>query len=155
VVVSALALAIVGLLSALRPPEQGPVYLVAEVRHHLDRDVRAWGVRALLIRGEVVPCLAVPSVGERPCAALVSGPWQPSGSAPRRPASDPLTLVRGAPPPEAALLRRVPLLGDLVPALQLLHWGAVATYRARLQAIPKSICGADVCFEAVMVDAAQ
>jgi hypothetical protein len=53
-----------------------------------------------------------------------------------------------------AWLRRVPVLGTLLPAPQVLHWGVVATYRVRLRAIPESSCGSVVCFEAVLLDSA-
>jgi hypothetical protein len=53
-----------------------------------------------------------------------------------------------------AWLRRAPVLGTLLPAPQVLHWGVVATYRVRLRAIPESSCGSGVCFEAVLLDSA-
>jgi hypothetical protein len=65
-----------------------------------------------------------------------------------------LVLVPLDPPPAVAVLRRLPLLRGLVPAPQALRWGAVATYRVRLQAIPESICDSDICFEALLLDAA-
>jgi hypothetical protein len=148
--VSGMVLASTAALSAIRLTAQGPVYRVAELRRHLDREPQAWVGRVLLVRGEVVPCMAVPSVGERPCAALVSGPGQPSGAAPRGAAGDPLTLVRGEQPPGPALLRSLPLLGSLLPAPQSLHWGAVATYRVQLQAVAASSCGTGKCFEALL-----
>jgi hypothetical protein len=135
------------LAASYRPLDQGPVYTVAQVEAQLASHPRAWVGRALLVRGAVVPCLAVPSVGERPCAALAPGSV--------RPPREPLTLVQGDPPPVAlAWLRRVPVLGTLLPAPQVLTWGVVATYRVRLQATPESICGSGVCFEALLLDAA-
>jgi hypothetical protein len=71
-----------------------------------------------------------------------------------RQASDPLTLVPGALPPVLAVLRRLPLLGTLVLAPQVLHWGAPATYRIRLQAVPESICGISNCCKPLLLDAA-
>jgi hypothetical protein len=126
---------------------RGPVHAVAEVRVHLARDSHAWVGRTILAPGAVVPCQAIPSVGERLCAALAPGAV--------RPPREPLPLVQGSPPPVAlAWLRRVPVLGTLLPAPQVLHWWVVATYRVRLRAIPESSCGSRVCFEAVLPDSA-
>src|SRR5262249_2553509 len=68
-------------------------------------------------------------------------------------ASAPLPLAWEGPDPLLAAVRRVPLLGGLLPAPQALDWGVVATYRVRLRAIPESICGSGVCFEAVLLGA--
>jgi hypothetical protein len=53
------------------------------------------------------------------------------------------------------ILRRLPLLGELLPAPQVLHWGVVTTYRVQVQAIHGGICGTGVCCEAVLLDAAH
>ena len=152
--VSGPLLALAVLLSAMRPAERGPVYPVAEVRRHLARDPRAWVGRALLVRGEVVPCLAMPSAENGPCAALAPSGRQSPSPTPWRAAIDPLPVVHGGLDPVLGRLRRLPLLGTLLPAPQVLRWGAVATYRVRLRAIPQSICGTGVCYEAVLLDAA-
>jgi hypothetical protein len=65
-----------------------------------------------------------------------------------------LPLAWGSADALLVFLRRLPLLGNLLPAPQRLHWGEVATYRVRVQAIPGSSCGSGACFEAVLLDAA-
>jgi hypothetical protein len=132
----------------------GPVYSVAEVRAQLVRDPRRWTGRTILIRGEIVPCLAVPSVGEQPCAALAPSSWQPESPTPLRAAIDLLPVVHASLDPFLARLRRLPLLGHLLPAPQALQWGTVATYRVRLRASANSICGTGTCYEAVLLTAA-
>jgi hypothetical protein len=129
----------------------GPVYPVAAVVVGLQRAPHAWAGRTILIRGMVAPCIAVPNV---PCASLVAASWPANTADPGAPpAIEPLPLALADPTRVLAFMRRVPLLGDLLPAPQVLRWGEVATYRARLQAIADGICGTGLCFEAVLLDA--
>jgi hypothetical protein len=66
----------------------------------------------------------------------------------------PLPLVPAGPDPLLAMVRRVPLLGDLLPAPQAVRWEEVATYRVELRAAPNEMCGAATCYEALLLDAA-
>jgi hypothetical protein len=131
-----------------------PVYDVAIVREYLANDAPRWEGRMILIRGMVVPCMPIVSEGDEPCAALAPGPGQQPAPGRRLPAIDPLPLVHVGSPPLVALLRRLPILGGLSPAPQVLRWGAIAIYRVRLHAIPTSICGAGVCYEGLLLDTA-
>jgi hypothetical protein len=51
-------------------------------------------------------------------------------------------------------VRRVPLLGGLLPAPQAVAWGWVATYRVELRALAEGPCGGSGCYAAVLLDAA-
>jgi hypothetical protein len=132
----------------------GPLYTVAEVQAHLAHGPRYWVGRTLFVRGEIVPCLAMPSAANHLCAALAPRGWQPPSPSPWRAANDPLPVVRAGLDPFLAPVRRLPPLGDLLPAPQVLQWGAVATYRVHVRTIPNSLCGASVCYEALLLDAA-
>lgn len=136
------------------PALHGPVYGVATIRAHLARDPGRWVGRTLLVRGEVVPCLAMPSAANGPCRALAPSGWQPPSPTPWRAAIEPLPMVHGGLDPFVGRLRRLPLLDALLPAPQVLRWGAVATYWVRLRAVAASICGTGACYEAVLLDAA-
>jgi hypothetical protein len=134
--------------------DRGQVYSVATLRAYLAHDPRRWVGRALLVRGEVVPCVAMPAAEDGPCAALTPSGWQPPSPTPWRAAVDPLPVVHAGLDPFLGRLRRLPLLGGLLPAPQVLRWGAVGTYRVRLRASANSICGTGVCYEALLLDAA-
>jgi hypothetical protein len=134
--------------------DHGPVYSVAAVRAHLAHDAKDWVGRQISVRGRLIPCMAIPTEGDGPCAALAPDPGQPSDAAPASPAIDPLPLTRGDTNPLLAHIWRVPILGNLMPALQEQHWGAAATYRVSLRAVPNSLCGTGPCYEAVLLDAA-
>jgi hypothetical protein len=139
-----------------RPVSHDPVYSVAAVRANLAHDARDWVGRTILVRGGLTTCMAIPSEGYGPCAALVPDSWQPSRVDPSSPAEiEPLPVTRAGLDPRLTRLRRVPLLGELMPAPQVLHWGAISPYRVQLRAIANSPCGAGICFEAVLLDAAQ
>jgi hypothetical protein len=56
--------------------------------------------------------------------------------------------------PLLAVVRRVPLMGGLLPAPQELDWGEVATYQVELRATPDGPCGDGACYEALVLDAA-
>jgi hypothetical protein len=151
-----LGLLLAGVLAVVayhRPLDQKRVYSVAQVVAHLASHSGAWTDRTLLLRGMAVvvgghceasrpkPASACPSAW----AALAD--FGPTDSAL-------LLLTWAGPDPLLAVVRRVPQLGGLLPAPQAVDWGEIATYRVRLQAIPKSSCGTNVCFEAVLLDAA-
>lgn len=152
-----LALALAPLVGAAAVGGQigdGRVYGVATVRAQLARDPKHWVGRTLLVRGQVVPCLAMPSADNGRCAALAPSAWQPPSITPWRAAVDPLPVVHAGLDPALAHLRRLPLLDDMLPAPQVLRWGAVATYRVRLRPVARSICDTGICFEALLPDAA-
>jgi hypothetical protein len=133
--------------------DQGTVYSVAAVDAHPARDPNVWLGRTIQVRGEIVPCIVIPSVGSGPCAVLVSGSGPGEGMSQSLSMSDDtLSATRAGLDPFRTLVRRVPLLGRLAPAPQELHWGVVATYRVRLAVVPDSICGTGECVEARLLD---
>jgi hypothetical protein len=135
--------------------DQGKVYDVAAVDANLANDPASWVGRTIQVRGEVVPCLAVPSAGGGPCAELTSGSGQKDASSESvSPRVAPLPVTRAGLDLFHSILRQMPLLSRLTPAPQVLHWGAVATYRVQLASVPNSICGVGACVEAKLLDSA-
>jgi hypothetical protein len=161
-VVLALASLLVGAtiaLSVLRQPSR--VYSVAAARAALLHRPERWIGRTLYVRGRLDGCPRAPA----PCPI-----WQPRLFDPS------VATGRGALPverrPSASwllALRRIPVLGALVPAPRALRWGAVGTYAVRVRAQPIApcpwySCGGDpdlaafscdaaTCYEALLLDA--
>jgi hypothetical protein len=52
------------------------------------------------------------------------------------------------------VLRRVPVLRQFMPTPQRLHWGAEATYRVQIHAVPAGACTSLPCYEALLLDVA-
>jgi hypothetical protein len=147
--VLATGLAAVALRSRL---DHGPVYTVAQVQAQLARRPRAWTNRALLLRGvaEVAGCVV-----DTPDGQLLCGPARAVlGDAGPPPTGASLPLALAGSDPLLAVVRRVPLLGGLLPAGQMVHWGEVATYRVELRVMPDQVCGAATCYGALLLDAA-
>jgi hypothetical protein len=53
-----------------------------------------------------------------------------------------------------ASLRRIPLLGRLVPPAQEVRWGVPATYRVQLRRAAAKSCTSQLCIEAILLDPA-
>jgi hypothetical protein len=137
-------------MASSRSADHGPVYSVAALRSHLAEEPQTWVGRRAAVRGIAVgsSCKTWPSPAHTPCQG-----WPPSILL------DPSQLIRlpltlGAPNPPLALHRRLPLAGQLVPPPQVVHWGAVATYRVQLRAAPASPCASPPCYQALLLDAA-
>lgn len=125
-----------------RRPVRAPVYTVGELRAYLAQDAGAWVGRTILVRGMVAGEPAYhpsPSLVDANAAAAV----------------DPLPLTWTGPDPLRANLRRLPILGGIVPRAQILHWGEVAVYRVELRATPAGSCPSAPCYQAVLLDAAS
>jgi hypothetical protein len=142
-----------GIVALPSRTDRSPVYTVAQVRTHLVRQPHAWRDRTLLLRGvAVVAGTCLPPSGPQlalcaPSRAVLDAADAPSsGTA--------LPLASAGPDPLLVLVRRLPLLGGLLPAPQAAAWGKVATYRLQLWAIPDAVCAAATCYEAVLLDAA-
>ena len=132
---------------------QGPVYSVAAVEANSAQDPGWWLVHTIRLRGELVPCIANPRVGDGPCAILSAGGEPEDGfmqSASSTVAA--LPVVRGGLDPWRSFWRRAPLLGRLIAAPQVPHWGVVATYTVRLAAVHNVFCGINECVEARLLD---
>jgi hypothetical protein len=148
--VGGLVLTVASLMSVLRAAEQDPVYSVAAVRTHLARNPHAWTGRAVRVQALTMS----PACIERE-SVLCAG-WSPDVANLVDPVDGEfLPLTQVAATPLLSLLRRLPLLRDLVPAAPALHWGMRATYRVRLRAAPAGSCALAPCYEAVLLDAAS
>jgi hypothetical protein len=142
-----LALMSVAISFAIRSGE-GPVYSVATLQAGLARQPGVWLGRPVRVRGIVALCLS--SDGQ-------SDPPYCHGSTYLMDASEAswvLPLAWGRQDSVLAVLRRVPLLSGLLPALQAVRWEEVATYRVELRTMPGEPCGTAACYEAVLLDAA-
>jgi hypothetical protein len=141
--------------------DQRTVYGVVAVDANLAQDPGSWWGRTIQVRGEIVPCRPIPSLGGEPCnvlsadAELIPG----TGSLDEfgqslRSTVVPLPVVRAGLDPWRTVLRRAPLLGRLIPAPQAPRWGVVATYTVRLMAVPNVFCGVNECVEGRLLDSA-
>jgi hypothetical protein len=142
-------LALIGLGVTTNRTRRNPelVYSVAAVQSGLTHDPAAWANRILLVRGEAVAidCTMAPAM------VLCGSPrfgLRDSDPAARREQLD-LTWAGGT--SLLSFLRRVPLLGAMVPAPQVIRWDAPAVYRVQLRI--ERPCS-DACGEAVLLDAA-
>ena len=140
----------------------GPVYSVTELRARLTHDPSAWVGRVVLVRGTVTGCGFA-----RPCPLLMvvhcgtAGPCRPIGLPGMMLVDQPtaswlrgLPVQLGAQNPQLAFLRRLPLVGRVVPPPQVVRWGIPAVYRVQLQPAQRSVCVSSPCYEAVLEDAA-
>jgi hypothetical protein len=57
-----------------------------------------------------------------------------------------LPIAGWEPDPLLAALRHLPLADRLVPGPQVVRWGILATYRARLMVAPAAACSAVPCY---------
>jgi len=122
------------------------VYTVSQVLTGLQRDPRAWVGRTALVRGAAL--LLLPGCGAT--AWCPAGLYEPHT---RRPG--PILLLEPGPAnPLWGRLRRVPILGDVVPRPQHMHDQTSAVYRLRFQAVSHRSCDAHPCVNALLVDAA-
>jgi hypothetical protein len=131
-------------------PAHGPVYTVAQLQAQLARDPAAVVGRTVGVRGIAIPaaCSTWDAEQDFPCPDR----WRQGIVDPDGVTLLPLTV--GAANPLLAFVRRVPLLGDLLPAPQALDWGEVATYRVQVRALPQGSCGMGRCVAAILLEAA-
>jgi hypothetical protein len=131
------------------------VYSLVAARTHLEQDPAHWLGRTILVRGEVVPCLAMPSAENGAWTALAPAPVDARrGDAVGPATSDPLPLRAAGLNPFLASLRELPLLDELLPAPQLPTWGTIGIYRIRVGAVSASTCPSPPCYQALLLDAA-
>jgi hypothetical protein len=127
----------------------GPVYSVAEVQAGLVVQPQAWVGRIVRVQGSATVCETRFEHGYFRCTSE-----QPRLSDAGGAAAEPLLLVWEAPAPVWSALWRLPLLRGLLPAVQPVQWGVVATYRVQLRAAHASSCASPPCYQAVLLDAA-
>jgi hypothetical protein len=103
----------------------GPVYTVSGLAAGLADNPRAWMGRTVLVRGVA----GWPSCPPNASCAFAWPSLIDAGASMGRM----LPLSMGPADPLLALLRRLPLVGRLVPGWQVLHWGRPAIYRVQVQ----------------------
>ena len=128
-----------------RTPE--PVYSFATVRAQLARDPAAWMGRSILVQAMAVAYhqrfdrgTALTEIDLTDAGAQWSKQYLP--------------VLRGTPDPVVALLRRLPLLGHVLPAPQPLRWGVPAIYRLHFREVPCSAGAPQLCYIALLLDPA-
>jgi hypothetical protein len=133
------------------PLDREPVYTVAQVQAQLAHRPAVWIGRTIRIRGQMDGCPGILT----PAAQAVCLGWDRAYlSDTTAPATAPLLVERGTPGPLLAALRRLPVLGALLPAAQALHWEIAATYRVRLSLAPAASCYRTLpCYAALLLDA--
>jgi hypothetical protein len=119
------------------------VYSVNDLHQQVAHDPRHWLGRTLLVQGRVA----------------LDHTWSPPDSIVTRielvdPGTSGVSLAWGGETPLMQALRRLPLLGRLVPRPQVLRWDTRATYRVQLRAAPAGTCAVPPCYEAFLLDAA-
>jgi hypothetical protein len=122
---------------------------VAQAQAALAHHPSIWLGRTVRVRGIATLCVASDSQSDPSLCSYGSTYLLDTGGA-----NEVLPLAWAGLDSRLALVRRVPLLGGLLPAPQSVHWQEVATYRVRLQAVPESRCGTGVCVVVVLLDAA-
>jgi hypothetical protein len=132
-------------LAAVHNSGSEPVYSVAVARAYLSRDPRTWAGRTVLERGFLDGCPHQACPGHEPSFSPLLDVNQPASS---------VSVAWAGPDPVLAFLRRLPVLGALLPAPQVPHWGTVATYRVRLRVLAAGACLAPPCYEVQVLDAA-
>jgi hypothetical protein len=126
------------------------VYTAGEVRAGLARHPQAWLNRTLLVRGVAgIACCHWNTADASQCAPAqailgAAGPGMARAA---------LGLAWAGPDPLLTVVRRMPLLGRLVPAPAVIRWGVLATYWVQLRAVAGGPCGGTTCYEAFLTDA--
>jgi hypothetical protein len=147
---AALLLCCLSLGQAIGSTARSPVYSVSGLRARLVRQPQQWLGRTVLVRGIAEVCLD--SYGETPDRCLAARLRLEDANRPAMVA--PLLLVAAPANPLVVRLRRVPVLGRLVPAPQVLPWGIPATFRIQLRTPRSTTCDLTApCYEALLLDA--
>jgi hypothetical protein len=125
-----------------------PIYTVSELRAGLADNPHAWLEQTVLVRGVALGPACPPNAS---CVfawpALVDADATGPGSS--------LLLSMGPANSLLALLRRLPLVGRVVPGPQLLRWGRPAVYRVRVRDAAGMSPRRTRHYEAVLLDAAS
>jgi hypothetical protein len=123
------------------------VYSVASLDAAVGGDPLAWSGRSVQVHALVEPCQARGSPeGALHCHALAPNMVDDTAAD----SAVPLPLLLPEQPAWLSALRRLPLIGTVVPGPRAVLWGAPATYTVRIQAVANVACGGVGCFEAVL-----
>jgi hypothetical protein len=123
------------------------VYSVAALRARLDRQPGAWVEQAVLVRAVAGRCIDWVGVQGSTCVQWSQELLDADASR-----ADVLPLVIRPMPPLQAFLRRLPLMGRLVPTAPVVYWGVTGVYQVQLIAAPARSCSSSTCFEALLLD---
>jgi hypothetical protein len=147
----------------------GPVYTVAQLRAGLADNPRAWIGRTLLVRGVAIgpiglscppnascplawPALIDAGAGNGPTLPLVAVSVGRVLRIPSVSVGRVLPLSLGPADPLLALLRRLPLVGRLVPGPQVLRWGKPTIYRVQVQDVAGPSPNAALPYRVLLLD---
>ena len=125
----------------------GPVYTVSELRTGLADNPHAWLGHTVLVRGVALGPTCPPN------ASCVFA-WPVLVDADATGPDSSLLLSMGPANSLLALLRRLPLLGRLMPGPQLLRWGRPAVYRVQVRDAARKLPRGTRHYEAVLLDPA-
>jgi hypothetical protein len=137
----------VAIIFAIRSAE-GPVCSVATLQAGLAHQPRVWLGWPVRVRGIAALCLSSDGPSDPPYCHGSTYLMDAGGT------TGVLPLAWGRQDRVLAVLRRVPLLSRLLPALQAVRLEEIATYRVELRTMPGEPCGTATCYEAVLLDAA-
>lgn len=130
------------------PAATRPVHSVAQLRQDLAASPRTWVGRVVDVRAVAYGCWALGGPGNATCRIwrpeLLDSPEQTDG----------LALRWAAPDRLLSALRRLPLIGGLVPPPQVTRWDTPAIYRVQLRALPRPVPSGQPWAAAVLLDAA-
>jgi hypothetical protein len=134
---------------------QGTVYTVTQVQAGLAEHPRAWLGWTMRVRGLVVPCQVGPDdppnlPPSQSCSGWPADLVDPGSAS----AAAFLPLTWSLQSPLLAALRRLPLLGPLLPAPAAPTRTTITTYRVRLRVAPSAVCSSTPCYEALVLDTA-
>jgi hypothetical protein len=151
----ALLLLVLGSGAILQVTDQragGPLYTVAALRAHLAHDPAAWLDRPLRVQAVASVCTTWDEAAHgRPCLT-----WGPALTDPGvTDGAGALPVVAAPAPPLVSFLRRLPLIGSVLPAPQQPRWDSLGTYHIQLHAVACDQTAQQSCYYyARLLDAA-
>jgi hypothetical protein len=141
-----LLLLVLGTVAILQVADQtggGPVYTVAALRAHLAHDPAAWLDRPLRVRAMASVCPAWDEAAHgSPCQTWVPALSDPSVTD----GAEALPVVATPASPLVAFLRRLPLIGSVLPAPQQPRWDSLGTYQIQLHAVACDLKAQQSCY---------
>jgi hypothetical protein len=124
-----------------------PIYTVSELRAGVATNPHAWLEHTVLVRGLALGPACPPNAS---CVFAWPALVDPDATGP----GSSLLLSMGPANSLLALLRRLPLVGRLVPGPQLLRWGRPAVYRVQVRDAASTSPRGTRHYEAVLLDPA-
>ena len=140
--VALLCLGVLAVTRVLAPSSAGPIYSVGALQAGLERDPGRWVGRTLHVRAVAESCADRTGGSPSPCidprpALFDTGP---------QPKAVLLLLPDDAAPTTRAWLRRLPILGSLIPPPPVPRWGVVMDYTLQARPVSCSSLRSSPCF---------